>query len=383
MKRTTLIAFILFIFSLAVYFFTSKGNTPFDHYTLLANSFLHGKLYITKNAPWLEKVPINRNDFYVAEPPLPAVLAIPFVGIFGLNFPQQIISEVLGAGCVVLGFFISLEIKNSLKIAIWSALLMGFGNIIWFLSADGSVWYLAQVTAIFFVLLAINEFCGKKRIGLIALFTSLAFLARIQMIFYLPLFILIFSSKKNLLKNIAISFVVALPIFSLFGLYNYLRFGNFLETGLKLIPGLTKEPWFSSGLFSLSYIPGHLNLLFNSYPKISNKFPFVLPTLGGLAIWITSPVFIFALLNNPKNKTVALSWITLIFIILLDLSYGSAGISQFGYRYAVDIYPILFLLTIRSISNHNLKAIHWVLLFISIIVNLWGVLFVNKLGFVA
>jgi len=200
-KRTTLIAFILFIFSLAVYFFTSKGNTPFDHYTLLANSFLHGKLYITKNAPWLEKVPINRNDFYVAEPPLPAVLAIPFVGIFGLNFPQQIISEVLGAGCVVLGFFISLEIKNSLKIAIWSALLMGFGNIIWFLSADGSVWYLAQVTAIFFVLLAINEFCGKKRIGLIALFTSLAFLARIQMIFYLPLFILIFSSKKNLLKN--------------------------------------------------------------------------------------------------------------------------------------------------------------------------------------
>jgi hypothetical protein len=382
-KDRKTIAVLLFIISFSVYFLSSNGDTPYNHYTLLAKAFLQGNTYITKYAPWLEQVPKAIGSFYVANPPLPAILAMPFVAVFGENFSQQLLAHLLGAGCVVTAFFIALKIKASYKSAVWSALLMGFGNIIWFLAADGSMWYLAQVTGVFFALLSVNELVGKKRIVLITFFIGLAFLARIQLIFYLPFLILAVSSKNNLLKNVAVSFFAIAPIIIVFGIYNYVRFGSFFETGLKLIPGLINEPWFRNGLFNLSYIPGHLRLLFAEFPVIKNEFPFVYPTLSGLAIWITSPIFIVALNNNIKDKIVLSAWATIIFITLVDLAYGSAGISQFGYRYAVDVYPLLFLLTVKSVGEKSLKPIHWVLLIISVLVNLWGITFINKLGFKA
>ncbi len=378
-KKRNIIALLLFITSFFVYLLTSGGNTIFNHYTLLANAFLHGKLYIEKAAPWLEQVPITKGSFYVANPPMPAVIAMPFVAIFGEDFPQQIVAHLIGAFIVVCVFFVSLKIKNSLKLAVWSSLLAGFGNIIWFLSADGSMWYLAQLTSALFLIMAIHELYNKKRIALITLFVCLAFLSRIQSIFYLPFFILAASTKSGFIKNLVISCLSAFPFIALFGLYNDLRFGDIFQTGLKLIPGLVNEPWFRNGIFSPTYIKDHFNLLFNSYPVFSSKFPFVIPTRSALAIWITSPVFILALNNNLKDKIVFSVWITIIFITLLDLSYGSPGISQFGYRYAVDIYPLIFLLIIKSAARTGIKWYHWVLLVLSVLVNLWGVVFLNKL----
>jgi hypothetical protein len=58
------------------------------------------------------------------------------------------------------------------------------------------------------------------------------------------------------------------------------------------------------------------------------------------------------------------------------------GWTQFGYRYAIDFYPFLTLLTIKGVTKTGLRWHHWLLLFIGILVNAWGVIFINKLGFV-
>jgi hypothetical protein len=167
-----------------------------------------------------------------------------------------------------------------------------------------------------------------------------------------------------------------------YAIYNYLRFGSFLQTGYALIPGVLKEPWYQNGLFSLVNIPDHLRIIFLSLPKFIPAFPFIEPSWGGLAIWITSPVFVYALCAKIKEKVVQFSWDSIALISLLIFSHGETGFTQFGYRFAVDFYPIVLFLIVEAVGKEKLKWHHWILLFLSILINLWGVLWINKFGWV-
>jgi hypothetical protein len=109
---------------------------------------------------------------------------------------------------------------------------------------------------------------------------------------------------------------------------------------------------------------------------------FVEPSWGGLAIWITSPVFIYSLFANLKKQVVQISWLSILLIALVVMSHGSTGFAQFGYRFAVDFYPLILFLIVKYVSDKKMEWHHWTLLTISILVNLWGAVFINKLGLV-
>lgn len=382
-NRKAVAIFAMFIIILAVYVPTSSGRTPYDYFTRLATSFLQGKYWLTDNPPWLsELIKIGPGRYTFVNPPMPAILALPFVSIFGSNFQQQYLAEIVGAVSAVLAGIISLKFKAEKNMFTWSTLLLGLGSIFWYLSATGSVWYLGQATAVFFILLAINESFGKKRVFLISLFLFFAFFSRLQLVLSLPFFLcLVFrdgiSFKKVVLFAVPMTFFAASYLS-----YNYLRFGSPLQNGYTLIPGILKEPWFNDGQFSIQYIPKHLYLLFLKLPVFLKIFPYVEPSWAGLAIWITTPAFIYAFNASLKDKVNIFSWITILLIGLVNFSYGSTGFSQFGYRYAVDFYPFLTLLTIKGVAKSGVKWHHWLLLSISILVNLWGVIFISKFGFV-
>ncbi len=368
------------VITLFVYFLTSAGNTPYNYFTRLSSSFLEGKYYLEENPPWLsELVPIGQNKFTFVNPPMPAILGIPFILLFGKDFPQQILAHLFGAGSVFLIGLISWELKKDKKITIWSMLLLGVGNIFWYLSATGSVWYLGQVISVFFVLLALFESLTKKRLIIISFTLACVFLSRPQVLLSLPFFLYLVKDKLNK-KSVFNLYPILIGVI-LFLFYNFIRFGNIFNDGRTLIPGILNEPWFDKGMFSISYIKKHLEILFLSMPKFITKFPYITPSWAGLAIWITTPSFIFAFNSSLKKIENLLAWLSIILIALINFSFGSTGFSQFGYRYAVDFYPFLFFLTICGIKK--LKWYHWSLLIVCIVVNTWGVIFINKLNLVS
>ena len=383
-----LVLFFLAVTVFVIYYATSGGTTPYDYFIRLAASFLHGKYYLDVNPTWLnELVPIAANRFAVVYPPAPALIAIPFVLIFGSGMQQQIIAQIMGAfaafiwGRLAYQEFVNTQKSGSRLTSFWVFLLAGLGNIVWFLSANGSVWYMGQVSAFLFITLTLYESLGRKRVPLLALYFGLAILSRLQVILVLPLIIYLNRDIFKSWKKVC-SFTLGLLAFGIiYGLYNYLRFGSFVETGYKLIPGVLSEPWYGGSLFNYTHIVSNLKVMFASLPRINSEFPYITPSWGGLAIWITSPVFIY-MFWAKKNLQNLISWICILLIAMVIFTHGGTGFTQFGYRYAVDFYPMIFLLIADAVTSRGLRWHHWTLLSISILINLWGVLFINKFGFV-
>ena len=378
---------IVFVFSFIIYFISSPGQTPYDYFTRLADSFLHGRYWLTENPPWLnELIQGGQNKFFLVYPPMPAILATPLVFLLGKMFQQQYLAHILGAGIVSLTFLISLKIKKDIKMAIWSAALIGFGGIVWFLSSVGSVWYLGQIPAAFFLTFCLYESLTKKRPAVAGILLGAAFLSRLHTIAALPLVIYLLGlslTGKLKSKKIVIFFGSVGLFVMAYIYYNFLRFGSLIQTGYSLIPGVLNEPWYQKGIFDLSYISRHLEIIFAAFPKIANEWPYIIPSWRGLAIWITTPAFIYALRAPVKERVVQLSWLTILAIALVVFSHGTTGFAQFGYRFAVDFYPILTFLTIKGVAKTGLKWHHWLLLILGIIVNLWGIIWINKFGWVS
>lgn len=374
---------IFFIATLVVYFITSPGKTPFDYFSRLADSFIEGKYYLDDNPPWLsELIPAENNRYYVVYPPMPALISIPFRFVLGDKFEQRYLSILMGAGIVALNMALSWVFKKDRKQLIFVGLLTAFGNIIWFLSSVGSSWYLGQVSAAFFMTAAIYESFNRKRPVLVGIFLGAAFMSRLHTILAFPLFLYFFYDKRNWLTNYIKIGMGALPFLGFNFYYNFIRFGTIFDKAYLLIPGLLDEPWFRDGLFNIKYIPEGLKTMFLSIPRISKEFPYVTPSWYGLSIMITTPIFIFTLFSDFKDKLFFFTWISIIPIAILVLSHGTTGFAQFGYRFAVDFYPLLFLLLINYFTKNKILRFHWLLLIFGIIVNLWGVLCINKFGLV-
>lgn len=382
-KRGKVLLIITFFSFFLVYLASSAGKTPYDYFVKLADAFIHGRYWLNENPPWLnELIPAGPNKFYTAYPPLPAILLIPLVAIFGKEFPQQIFAHIVGASFAITWILIALKIKKDSKLAIWTGILASLGTITWFMSSVGSVWYLGQMTAALFLSLAIYEGLTKKRVFLVGLFVGAAFLSRLHTILSLPFFIYLLRDKLKNPKNI-FSLGLAIISFIIFdALYNLVRFGVPWDKGYLLIPGVLSEPWFSKGIMNPGYIGNNLKVAFASLPTFSNHFPFIKPSWSGLAIWITTPAFIFSFRASLKETLVKFGWISTLLIFLFVALHGSTGFAQFGYRFAVDFYPFLFLLTIKGVARDKLSWQYWLLLFIGVIVNLWGVIWINKFGWV-
>lgn len=365
---------------------TSPGKTPFDYFTRLSDSFLQGKLYLTENPPWLsELIPAKPDKFFVVYPPMPAILLLPFTFLFGTKFQQQYLAHLLGAGFVVLTMLIARTIKHDRKIVIWIGLLAGFGNIVWFLASVGSSWYLGQVSAAFFLSFALYESLNKKRPVFVGMFLGAAFLSRIHTIVSFPVFLYLLKNK-NWFKNYFRLGIGAVPFILFNFIYNFLRFEVIWDKAYFILPGVLNEldkPWFIKGVTNIAYIPDNLRAAFWSFPIFLKHPPYIEPSWAGLAIWITTPVFVFAFFSPIKKRLTQFLWLSIISVFAIVASHGGTGWAQFGYRFAVDFYPFLFLLTIMGVNKTGLKTIHWILLFVSIIVNLWGVLWINKFGWVS
>ena len=396
-RKTVILLLALFIVAFAIYWATGEGHATFyDYYVRLADAFLHGRLYLLDNPSWLNELIPNPAGvgYYVVYPPLPAVLMMPFVAIFGLGLNQTLFGLFFAAATVPLAYLVARDVLRKLKpevqvkrsVCVWFAALFGFGTIFWYLASIGSVWLIAQVMSAFFLFWALQEFFSKNRPWLVGLLVGASFWCRLPTalaIFFFALLAIwqqgqpdikgkIKSSMPYLLKLAAGMAVFVLLNFA----YNYARFGTIQDVALWMIPGIQNEPWFSKGLFSFAYITDNLVPFLTGLPIITSTAPYVQFPMTGMAIWVTTPAFVFALKSKWRDSTTIAAWIAVVSIALVIFTKGLSGWG-FGYRYAMDFYPLLFLLTVRGMGS-ELKWYHKVLIIVGIVVNLVGVVAINK-----
>lgn len=359
----------------------SYGGTGanWNYFVLLADAFWQGRFYLLENPPWLNELINWQGRFYVVYPPMPAVLLMPFVALFGISFPQPYLSIFLASVNVSLSYLVFLKIFTNQKMSFFGSVLYAFGTMQWYHAQVGSAWYIAHIVALFFIWLMFLEILTKKRLILIGLLIGCAYLSRLPTVLAI-VFVLLFLSndffdwrhKRIYFKNILLLVLGLLPFLGLNFIYNFLRFGTIADVGYRLLP-VFEEPWYRYGLFSVKYIPIHLKEIFSALPQTKPDFPFVVPSMNVLALWFVTPAFLLIPFAYFKRKIVWVSVVTVVVMSLPSLTHGGSGFSQFGYRYALDYLPFLLIPTLSGAWRLP-NFIFMFLLILSILINFWGVL---------
>jgi len=400
-------ALLIFLAALIVYAMTSPGPTAYDQYALFADAILHGHLGLPSRPPHLEMAEFEGRAYFT-NPPTPSLVLLPFLAVAeqeplrswfiklngGWNFPfggfQTGLSIILGALNVALARIALGRAPISRRAANWGAILFGFGSIHWYHATIGSVWYVAQIVHATAMWLLLIEWLGKARPAVLGLWLAAAFWCRMETLVAAPFVLVTLTDRwlapatDQLLPRLRWRWVLALaaPVVGVVLLnwgYNYARYGTIENWGYRmLIEKPEVAPMFPHGLFSYKYIPGHIHVLFKAKPIFMDSFPWVAPSVGGGAIWSTTPAFIYAL-RAPLDRLTAACWLGILLFLGVLVHHCGTGMTQLGYRFALDFYPLLVLLTIRGMDR-PMRWWHVVLVVASVIMNAWYVYVLNILG---
>jgi hypothetical protein len=380
LNKTILTALLLFVIHLTCISLLYPIASPYDYYTRLSHAFLTGHVCLQEGPPWLnELVSIPEKGFCVVYPITPSILFLPFVALIP-TISQTFLSHLVFAATSVVVFLLLKKMKLKTFQAFCMTFFWTVGTIFFSLSAVGSAWYVAQTVGSFFLLLSLLFFDPKKLPFLLlsGFMLGVAANARLPLhlyVFYIIGMIVIFW-KGNIKKSM-ISLIIFglgfLPFFLLQRGYNWIRFHSFGDNGYYLIAGKFEEKDFEHGEFNPINIPKHLEVFLFKLPKQIRNFPYIVPSYYGMSIFVTSPFLVigfFYLLLKKRYIEV----FTILAILALEMSHGTVGFTQFGYRFGLDVYPLLFIGFVDFVKQYKLRILPFLLLLWSVIVNTWGVL---------
>jgi hypothetical protein len=362
-------------------------HTPYNHFALLAEAWLHGRLDLGGAPPDYA----GSNDFsqydgkwFVPFPALPAALLLPLVYLAGsaeLVRDGQFFVWLAPFGPALL--FVVLEKLRALgrsDRSRWENLALtfsfGLGSVYFFTAVQGSVWFAAHVVAVAlgagYLLFAIDA----QRPFWSGLCLGLGYLSRSTLLFGAPFFL--FEAWRVCLRSAAAPSWsrwaracgwFALPLALCFGLslwHNFARFDDPFEVGYRYLQIAWQgriEKW---GLFHYHYLAKNLGVVLASLPWIQ---PFRINS-HGLALWLTTPVYLYLLWpREPRAGFVGLL-ATAACIGIPALFYQNTGWMQFGYRFSNDY--ALFLFVALALSRRRLSWHFWLLSVWAVAINSFG-----------
>lgn len=302
------------------------------------------------------------NNYYVYFGPLSSIILTPFVLVFGESVPQVSIGVFAMVVSFIVVFFIAKKFKFDSLDSLWLSLFFVFSTVLFSSSVINITAYQVEALGVPFILLAIWAYLAKKNPLLIGIFVGLAIMTRFTLMFAVVFFFMeLFYRRISVKQFVLILFPVILAI-SFLGLYNYHRFHSVFETGYNYTISL-KDPPISHNLkykdISITHIPANLYsfLIMSPEPLLKHndggfvlKFPYLKANPWGIAIWFTSPLFLSLPLQFKKGKYTISAISATIFLALPVMLWYSIGYAQFGYRYALDFLPFLFLILIPCLS---------------------------------
>jgi len=350
--------------------------TPYNNYVLLADALIHGHVWIDWPGPYIDAL-ARDGRHYVIEAPLPAILLIPFVAFLGTGANQTLLSCVLGAVAVAAGWEIARRAGVPTVPRLWLCGFLLLGTDLFWAAMYGDVWFLAHVAAAAFTLLALAEMLGKKRGWLVALYAGCALESRFSLAAVVPVYaaLLALEAEPAERRRRLLTFGAALiPFAALWVWYNEARWGLPYDIGYSAWYHLDQAGAPSGSPFRLEYVPNQLYSFFVRFPDRIGHWPYLVPTMNGVAITWTSPALVLAFFAREPRRLVVAMWVAAALTAIPNFFYYVNGFAQFGMRHALDFEPFLFVLMALGVRR-GFGPIDAILCSWSMLAGVWGVWF--------
>ena len=169
-RRLDLVAGILLaVIALGIYLAT-RTDRFYDHFVWQAAAFLEGQAAIRYpvggtagsegNAFFQDILPIMSSDGVprglIPFPPLPAVILLPFVAVWGLATDDQTVFTVLAAVDVAICWWLLGRLRIGPVARLGTVLFFAFGTVFWYTAQLATTWYQAHIVAVGLAMLAVG-----------------------------------------------------------------------------------------------------------------------------------------------------------------------------------------------------------------------------------
>lgn len=407
--RALLFAALIYVLCTLIYFVfadekTLRTHTPYNHFAQLAHAWLQGDLHLADGPPKYA----HNNDFalynerwYVAFPPFPALLLVPFVWLSGS--PEQLADGKVFLALAGLGpalVFLTLERLRSHALSARSTfqnavltLCFAFGSVYFFSAVQGTVWFAAHVVGVACAAGYLYCAIGAKAPFLAGLCIGLGSLTRSPLIFAVPFFAIealrvagaelgagqgVRAALRSLWRTLRLRQVLlgyawfSLPIvlclvFTFW--HNHARFDDPFESGYQYLTVAWQARIQKWGLFDYHYLPRNLGVFLTSLPWSGTTTPFRV-NAHGLAIWFTTPLFLWLLWPLRRGALHVGLWLTVLCVAVPTLFYQNTGWSQFGYRFSNDY--VVFLFALIALGGRPMKTLFYTAALWALLVNVFG-----------
>ncbi len=424
-------------------------QTVYNHFAWQAEGWLDGQFSI--RFPVVESADGPGNDYFndviavldeqgaatgrgmIPFPPLPAVILLPFVALFGLAADQTLLAILIGAFDVAVAFWLlgRLPIRPTVRNLL--TIFVGAGAALWYASSLGSTWFFAHVVAVGLTLGAVGlALDGEARASArdaaggpgsrrapwrwvdgrqvaAGFLLGLAATSRLTVAFGFPFLLLVGAGGwRRRGSSAAIGMVV--PIVGLLA-YNLAATGTLFNPVYEALyryevgayPDLGYQAAWS--LQDIRYIPQNLGIMLAGLPTFLppcdpgvGRTPWstagcswVIPDQRGMSFVLASPAYLLALpaLGLLRDRRVIGALVATAAIATVNLMHFSQGWVQFGYRFSLDFAPFLLVavalgterfLGPREERHAGRLAVVVGLVAGSVAIQAWGIAWARTLG---
>jgi hypothetical protein len=407
---------LIYVFCAAVYVAIlgprARGPSDNTHFVSLAQSYLHGQLSVLGDRPpgnndWAQ----HDGRWYVVFPPFPALVILPAVAIWQ-DAVWDRLYWALFAGLGPALLYVLLRYLRAREGSGRSAredlaltALFAFGSAYFYTAVQGTVWFAAHVVAVPLIALYVLFSVQARRPVVAGLMLGAAIVTRTSTMFLLPVFLIealsaarvdgapvateldnLYTRAWKFLRGVGWSRALgsclwfALPLASVLlvnCLLNYLRFGDPFEVGYRFLRirwSARIDKW---GLFNYHYFAKNLAVFLAALPWLTNNYPFIKISRHGLALWFTSPNYLWVLWpKRVRSLSIGLA-VGASLVAIADLCYQNSGWIQFAYRFSLD-YSVA-LIALLALGGRRLGPGFYTLLVFAVLVNTFGAITFDRM----
>jgi hypothetical protein len=415
----TAIGVLFVLIALVVYNFCnpSRGNY-YNHFVLQAQAFLQGSFAIPMPG-FQDVMPLPDQPGYglIPFPPLPAIVLLPLVAIWGTATNQALVAVILGAINVGLCWRMLTRVTERTSVNALATTFFAFGTVHWYAAMLGSTWFFAHVVAVTFLLVAITLALDAERLDqarelvgraggrlfrrdlldplqfAAGFVFGIAALARLTVIFGAPFFVFVGGGGSLWRRALSAGIGALLPVLGLVA-YNLATTGHvfnpvydwlyqheylgYMPTGFEINTSL--------GIEDVGHIPLNL-LIMLGWPPVYDPSCAALishppacallkPDAIGMSILLTSPAYLLAapiVALERRRRLVIGATLAVVAIAFVNLMHFSQGWVQFGYRFSNDFAPFAVILVALALARFGVRWWTVGLVGLSVLINAWGV----------